>query len=95
MFLDWFKRSRAADPAEAPGAEQQPHPNTPHDTSSPGGGTALAASAPPPLDVPLEVVAQRAYEIWCRRGRPGDTQVPDWLAAEAELRAEMGIKPPQ
>lgn len=34
-------------------------------------------------------VAMRAYERWCKRGRPSGTEMQDWLEAEQELRSEM------
>jgi hypothetical protein len=39
--------------------------------------------------IPHEKIAMRAYEKWCKRGRPHGTEKQDWLEAEAELRAEM------
>jgi Protein of unknown function (DUF2934) len=41
------------------------------------------------VKVPHEKIAMRAYEKWCKRGRPNGTHHQDWLEAEAELRAEM------
>src|SRR5438309_1679037 len=40
--------------------------------------------------VPHEKIAMRAYEKWCKRGRPQGTDRQDWVEAEAELRAELG-----
>jgi hypothetical protein len=40
--------------------------------------------------IPHEKIAMRAYEKWCKRGRPHGTDKQDWLEAEAELRAEAG-----
>jgi hypothetical protein len=49
----------------------------------------------PPLVIPHEKIAQRAYEKWIKRGRPQGTEMQDWLEAENELRAEMSrTKPP-
>jgi hypothetical protein len=51
----------------------------------------------PSVKVPHEKIAMRAYEKWCKRGRPNGTHQQDWLEAEAELRAEMsrmGTTPP-
>ena len=42
------------------------------------------------MKVPHEKIAMRAYEKWCKRGRPHGTDRQDWLEAEAELKAEMG-----
>jgi hypothetical protein len=43
----------------------------------------------PPVKVPHEKIAMRAFEKWCNRGRPMGTDRQDWFEAEAELRAEM------
>lgn len=42
----------------------------------------------PPTQISPEKVAKRAYEKWCRRGKPHGTSERDWLEAEAELHAE-------
>ncbi len=42
-----------------------------------------------PVKIPHEKIAMRAYEKWCKRGRPQGTDKQDWIEAEAELRAEM------
>jgi hypothetical protein len=42
-----------------------------------------------PVKVPHEKIAMRAYEKWCKRGKPLGTDKQDWMEAEAELRAEM------
>jgi hypothetical protein len=39
--------------------------------------------------LPHDKIAMRAYEKWCKRGRPNGTDKLDWLEAEAELRAEL------
>ena len=39
--------------------------------------------------IPHDKIAMRAYEKWCKRGRPMGTEKQDWYEAEAELRAEM------
>jgi hypothetical protein len=39
--------------------------------------------------VPHEKIAMRAYEKWCKKGRPKGTEKQDWLEAETELRSEM------
>jgi hypothetical protein len=41
--------------------------------------------------VPMDQVAKRAYEKWCKRGRPHGTDKQDWYEAEAELKKEMGM----
>jgi hypothetical protein len=44
------------------------------------------------VKVPHEKIAMRAYEKWCKRGRPHGTDKQDWLEAERELRAEMSAQ---
>jgi hypothetical protein len=47
--------------------------------------------APPvgtPAKIPHEKIAMRAYEKWCKRGRPHGSDLQDWMEAEAELRVE-------
>ncbi len=44
--------------------------------------------------IPHDKIAMRAYEKWCKRGRPGGTEKQDWLEAEMELRSELS-RPPQ
>lgn len=48
----------------------------------------VAQSATSTCSVSHEKIAMRAYEKWCKRGRPHGTELVDWLEAEAELRAE-------
>jgi hypothetical protein len=49
-----------------------------------------AKPAPPPLKIPHDKIAMRAYEKWVKRGHKPGSQLQDWLEAEAELRAEYG-----
>ncbi len=45
-----------------------------------------AAPTPPALQEPThEQIAQRAYEIWLRKGRPVGLDVQNWKEAELEL----------
>lgn len=39
--------------------------------------------------LPHEKIAMRAYDKWCKRGRPQGTDKQDWQEAETELRMEM------
>lgn len=41
------------------------------------------------MSVPREKIAMRAYEKWCKRGRPNGTDKQDWAEAENELRQEL------
>ena len=50
------------------------------------------ASTTNPVKVPHEKIAMRAYEKWCKKGRPQGTDKQDWYEAERELRAEMGTQ---
>ena len=43
--------------------------------------------------IPHEKIAMRAYEKWCKRGRPGGTEKQDWFEAEMELRSELSRVP--
>jgi Protein of unknown function (DUF2934) len=36
-----------------------------------------------------EMIAERAYERYCQRGREDGHETEDWLAAEIELRAGL------
>jgi len=36
-----------------------------------------------------EQIAKRAYEKWCKRGRPQGTHQQDWLEAEMEIKREL------
>jgi len=47
-------------------------------TSAPSTGTMI----------PHEKIAMRAYEKWCKRGRPHGSDKQDWIDAERELREE-------
>ena len=62
--------------------------------------SAATADAPRPpstppadLSIPRDKVAQRAYEVWVRKGKPFGTSDQDWLQAEAELQAELAARP--
>jgi hypothetical protein len=41
------------------------------------------------MQIPHDKIAMRAYEKWCRRGRPQGSDQQDWLEAELELRQEL------
>jgi hypothetical protein len=41
------------------------------------------------MGIPREKIAMRAYEKWCKRGRPHGSDKQDWVEAEKELMAEM------
>jgi hypothetical protein len=52
--------------------------------------TPTVTPSTPSLQISHEKIAMRAYEKWCKRGRPkGSSEKQDWLEAEAELRMEM------
>lgn len=44
-----------------------------------------------PMMLTHDMIAKRAYEKWCKRGRPIGSPMQDWLEAEAELKREMGM----
>ena len=41
------------------------------------------------MSISREKIAMRAYEKWCKRGRPHGSDKQDWAEAEMELKAEM------
>ena len=43
----------------------------------------------PTVKVPHDKIAMRAYEKWCKAGKPHGRHVQDWLDAERELAAEF------
>lgn len=43
-------------------------------------------------DLPRDRIAERAYEIWVRNGRPTGTADRDWQEAIRELSAELAPK---
>ncbi len=47
--------------------------------------TGRSTRAPAPAAVSHEMVAKRAYEIWCERGRPFGQELTHWLEAESQL----------
>jgi hypothetical protein len=59
--------------------------STPSSTQQTGGHTPAGHQSP----IPHDKIAMRAYEKWCRRGRPHGTDKQDWMEAEQELRTEM------
>ena len=47
------------------------------------------APTTPSVKLPQDKIAMRAFDKWCKRGRPHGTDRQDWLEAEAEIRTEM------
>jgi hypothetical protein len=39
--------------------------------------------------IPHDKIAMRAYDKWCKRGRPHGSDKLDWIEAEKELREEF------
>lgn len=53
------------------------------------GATPVEVAPTSPADVPDELIAMRAYELWQRRGCPmGHDSEQDWHAARAQLERE-------
>lgn len=40
------------------------------------------------MQITYQQIAQRAYEIWEREGKPTDKEQEHWLRAEEELRSK-------
>jgi hypothetical protein len=51
-------------------------------------GVTSSTTMPQNDSISHDKIAMRAYEKWCKRGRPQGTDKQDWIEAEAELRAE-------
>jgi hypothetical protein len=51
-------------------------------------GATSSTTMPASDMVTHDKIAMRAYEKWCKRGRPGGSDKQDWLEAERELREE-------
>ena len=83
------QKPRAAAETSAQFADTQPHPVVAPPSPQ--------VDQPSPDDLPDELIAARAYEIWKRRGCPmGQDSERDWHAARAELEAErLGWTEPQ
>jgi hypothetical protein len=56
-------------------------------------GMTTSATMPHNDSIPHDKIAMRAYEKWCKRGRPQGTDKQDWVEAEAELRMESKKAP--
>ena len=55
-------------------------------------GSSGSTSARPTKGPTHEQIAQRAEAIWRKRGRPAGQDEQNWLEAEAQLRAELGME---
>jgi hypothetical protein len=67
--------------------EESPMPQIIHRTEAP---TLLPAATPTAgtakCEVPHELIAALAQELWEEAGKPGDRDLDFWLRAEAELK---------
>ncbi len=52
------------------------------------GGVTLPTS-PAQVGPVHDLICQRAYEKWLKRGRPANSSLKDWFDAEADIKAEM------
>lgn len=43
-------------------------------------------------DIPAELIAARAYELWLQRGCPLGEDKQDWFAARAELECDLNAR---
>lgn len=60
-----------------------------HLTDTPSMTHADATNPSRSAEIPHEKIAQRAYELWCSRGKPSGSEREDWFAAIAQLRLEF------
>ncbi len=67
-----------------------PRSTIPTSSMNTGGATAtVARPMPKAVKVTHDQIAQRAHEIWLKRGcKPGEDE-RNWLEAEKQLRAEL------
>ncbi len=78
------QKPRPVAETSAPFAETTSSQTSPTETPRADSGTPTPAA-----DLPAELIAARAHEIWKRRGCPmGQDSDQDWYAARAELEAE-------
>ena len=88
------KRAPAKPKATPAAADIQPVPaTTPAISAVPRerdkGPTHTATPPQTPSDIPEELIAARAYEIWQQRGCPmGQDSAEDWHAARTQLEQE-------
>jgi hypothetical protein len=57
----------------------------------PSAKRASPASTPSVEEVTHEMIAKRAFEIWCDKGRPWGLESENWRQAEEQLSAELGF----
>jgi hypothetical protein len=80
-------------------AAKRGHKNAEEAAAAQSGAMApLLATGPLPsaaetTRIPQDRIAERAYEIWIRNGRPTGTQERDWQQAIRELEAEQNPAP--
>jgi hypothetical protein len=104
-FSDPAKASPAPSNSLRPANETKLVPSVEHPGSrggrAPTTGTEFQGTGKPGeptfADIPDELIAARAYELWQRRGCPmGHDTTEDWYAARAELAQErLGWATPQ
>ncbi len=51
----------------------------------------IANGAPRGPEITHEMIAKRAFEIWCEKGCPIGGEAENWLRAQDELSAELGL----
>ena len=90
MVFDYFKKKKKPRGTEKPSAVHgEPAaviPRPPTETAPAAEPVRKPVKAAAPA-VSRDEIAQRAYEIWVRKGQPAGSADQDWLEAEAELRA--------
>jgi hypothetical protein len=58
-------------------------------TTSVARGVVTPPTSPAQVGPVNDLIRQRAYEKWLKRGRPANSSLKDWFDAEAEVKAEM------
>lgn len=83
------KRSQPKSPITNTSVSTQTNTSSSSDAKPKTKPVLRAVTQPPPADLSDELIAQRAYAIWQRRGCPvGQDGQSDWFAARAELEQE-------
>ncbi len=83
---------RPRTPATKPATAASDHDQVPVEAAGPaggttvtGGGTTISREQIPPQTLTRDMIARRAYEIYCARGRVDGHAQQDWIQAEREL----------
>ena len=83
-------RARTAPPPPATRKESRP-PTKPARRAAPKKTTAPALAPEPTPQITEAQIAERAYYLWLRKGRPVGQDAQNWAEAEQELKKLAGL----